>query len=123
MKAYQNLLMRMNRYSGRKIWWPMWGLGVFVVIVWVAADLPFVGVVIGWGMIGRVEHLSAGGTALTLYGFWSIPEPWASYYMAGVIFSIAIMKAGQLLAILSYNYGRGLKYYPPCAGAPTGFWA
>jgi len=104
------------------MWWVVFGLGIVIVLTWVAAALPCIGMFTGWNSLGEIVHLSTNKLGLTIYGFWTLSEPVATYYIVGVILSVALVMFGWLIAEIGQNYGHGLRYYMPASGHPHGCW-
>lgn len=121
MNAYRKWLCKQNESTGKPIWWVVFGLGLAIVLAWVAAALPYIGTMFKWNSLGEIVVLPTG-LGLIIYRFWTLPDPVATYYIVGVILSVALAMFGWLIAEIGFNYGRGLRYYMPASGHPCGYW-
>lgn len=122
MNAYRKWLCKQNESTGKPRWWVVFGLGLAIVFAWVAATLPCIGMFTGWNSLGEIVRLSTGNLGLTIYGFWTVPEPVATYYIVGVILGVALAMFGWLMTEIGFNYGCGLRYHMPESGLPCGYW-
>ncbi|MBI2484951.1 hypothetical protein HYW18_02260 [Candidatus Uhrbacteria bacterium] len=106
----------MNRTSGSRWWWLVFGASIFVMLAWFAFALPLVDLFTGSHIgIGQFGHDSYYGTTAIFYGVELTDEPF-TYYWATVFFSSALFKYAHLWMMRAHAYVKGYQYLR------TGIW-
>jgi hypothetical protein len=122
MQFLRDWLIGRNPSSGKAWWWVSALAGYTIVLVYMAAALPWFGLYVHWTSLGDFVRSANGETGMLVYRRWSLSGPVADRYFFTILLGIVPAKLALLIGEISIRFARGRHYHLPKPGHRKGYW-